>query len=452
MKVCMIGTGYVGLVSGACLAEMGNDVICVDKNQGRIAALLKGEIPFFEPGLEEIVESNSREGRLEFSTDLAEAVRQATICFIAVGTPGQPDGSADLSAVFQVAQKVAQAMNGFRIIATKSTVPVGTAARIQALVSEQTEHPFSVVSNPEFLKQGSAVNDFLKPERVIVGADDSRAFDLMQELYAPFLRTGNPIISMDVASAEMTKYVANAFLATKISFINEMSRLCESVGADIELVRAGICTDSRIGRHFLFPGIGFGGSCLPKDVKALLRTGHEAGCDLPLIAAAREGNDRQKEFFISKILTHFSGGLQGKSVALWGLSFKPKTDDLREAPSLDVVQALTDAGAQIRAFDPQAMEKAAQLLPDTVTLCRSSYEACDGCEALVVLTEWNEFRRPDYERIKQRLNQPIIFDGRNLYSPERMAERGFHYHCVGRVPTVPSSESERAPAPQAGSR
>lgn len=433
MNICVIGTGYVGLVTGACLAEMGNTVICCDRDIERVESLRAGKIPFFEPGLEEVVEASVLENRLSFSTDVADAVRQSLICFIAVGTPtGSEEGSADLSAVFAVAKEIAQAMDGYRIIATKSTVPVGTGAKLEALVKTLTDHPFSVVANPEFLKQGDAVNDFLKPDRVVIGTSDQRARDEMRELYSPFMRTGNRIVEMDVASAEMTKYAANAFLAIKISFINEMSQLCEAVGADIDLVRAGISRDPRIGGSFLFPGIGFGGSCLPKDVRALTRTAEEAGCNLPVVSASLQVNKKQIEFFWSKILERFEHDLKGKTFALWGLAFKPRTDDMREAPAIGIVERLIQAGAKVRAFDPKAMENAKRLLDGKVELVTDAYEVCEEADALVILTEWNEFRRPSFERLKNLLKEPLIFDGRNLYEGEAMARRGFSYHSIGR--------------------
>lgn len=435
MKICIVGTGYVGLVTGACLAEMGNTVVCCDRDLERIEGLNRGEIPFFEPGLEEVVESNSQEGRLRFSTDVAEAVKESSICFIAVGTPAEEDGSADLSAVMSVAVEIAEAMDGYRIIATKSTVPVGTGAKLYDLVKKHTDHPFSIVANPEFLKQGDAVNDFLKPDRVVVGTADQRARDEMRELYSPFMRTGNRIVEMDIPSAEMTKYAANAFLATKISFINEMSQLCEKVGADIDLVRAGIARDPRIGSAFLFPGVGFGGSCLPKDVRALLQTASEADCSMPLTQAAADVNHSQIAFFWNKISEHFGGQVRGKTIALWGLSFKPRTDDLREAPSLRLIEKLHDAGARIQAFDPKAMKNAVRQIGDKFTPCQDVYQACEGADALVILTEWNEFRRPNFEKVKDCLKSPVIFDGRNLYETTMMAQRGFRYHSVGR-PTV----------------
>ena len=435
MDVCIVGTGYVGLVTGACLAEMGNTVICCDRDVIRVEGLKAGQIPFFEPGLEEVVESNVMEKRLFFSTDVTDAVRRSTICFIAVGTPTAEDGAADLSAVFTVAEEIARGMDGYRIVATKSTVPVGTAARLKEIIGSLTKHPFSVVANPEFLKQGDAVNDFLKPDRVVVGTSDQRARDEMRELYSPFMRTGNRIVEMDVASAEMTKYAANAFLATKISFINEMSQLCEQVGADIDLVRAGIARDPRIGGHFLFPGVGFGGSCLPKDVRALLRTAARFNCTMPVVKGALQVNESQIEFFWKKILRHFQGDMEGKTIALWGLSFKPRTDDMREAPSLGLVRRLAEVGAAVRAFDPKAMDNARRLLDHQLELGHDAYEICRQADALVILTEWNEFRRPNFERLKGLLRSPVIFDGRNLYELTMMAQRGFTYYSVGRETT-----------------
>lgn len=373
------------------------------------------------------------EKRLFFSSDVAEAVRVSTICFIAVGTPTAGDGAADISSVFAVAGEIAKAMDGYRIIATKSTVPVGTGAKLTELVGSLTSHPFSVVANPEFLKQGDAVNDFLKPDRVVVGTSDQRARDEMRELYSPFMRTGNRIVEMDVASAEMTKYAANAFLAVKISFVNEMSQLCEQVGADIDLVRAGISRDPRIGGHFLFPGVGFGGSCLPKDVRALLQTAGDHGCRMPVVGGALEVNAHQLDFFWEKVASHFQGALSGKTIALWGFSFKPRTDDMREAPSLGIVERLLAAGAKVKGFDPKAMENARRLLGERVETCSDAYEACRDADALVILTEWNEFRRPSFERLKGLLKEPVIFDGRNLYELPMMEHRGFLYYSVGRA-------------------
>lgn len=437
MKLCVVGTGYVGLVTGTCLAEMGNDVICVDNNADKIARLRAGEVPIYEPGLEELIRSNVREHRLHFSTDLASAVRQSQICFIAVGTPQGDDGSADLGAVMAVGRAIAEAMDDYKIIVTKSTVPVGTADQIRAVVAQATAQEFSMVSNPEFLKQGAAVDDFLKPDRVVIGTDpgDQRAADLMRELYSPFLRTGNPIIMMDIRSAEMTKYVANAFLATKISFINEMSNLCEQVGADIAQVRTGICSDSRIGGQFLFPGIGYGGSCFPKDVKALIKTARDHDRPSSILEAVDEVNQGQRQAFLDKILAFFGdeATLQGKTFAMWGLAFKPRTDDLREAPSVMLANALLARGARIQAFDPKGMDNARQYyLKDAITYCETAYDALKGADALLLVTEWNEFRRPDFDKMKALMARPIIFDGRNQYDVERMAARGFEYLCMGR--------------------
>ena len=432
MKVCVVGTGYVGLVAGTCLAEMGNEVICIDNNPAKIEALLAGQVPIYEPGLEELIRANVKEERLRFTTDLDAAVRQSLICIIAVGTPEGDDGSADLSAVFGVAKQIAKAMTGYRVIVNKSTVPVGTAEQVRAIVADTTEHEFSVVSNPEFLKQGAAVDDFLKPDRVVIGADNQRAFDIMRELYAPFLRTGNPIINMDIASAEMTKYAANAFLATKISFINEMSALCEKVGADIAMVRTGISSDDRIGPQFLFPGLGYGGSCFPKDVKALIKIGQTHGHPMKILEAVDERNDDQRQLFLEKVIEQFGENLKGKRFAVWGLAFKPRTDDMREAPSQTIIEALLKRGAEIRAYDPKATETARRVFGDRITYCVNSYEALGQADALLLLTEWNEFRRPDFDRMKNLMKTPIIFDGRNQYEIERMGKRGFQYFCIGR--------------------
>lgn len=441
MKVCVIGTGYVGLVTGTCLAEMGNDVTCVDNNADKVKRLRQGEVPIYEPGLEELIRSNTQEGRLRFTTDLEEAVKGSLICFIAVGTPQSDDGAADLRYVFEVAEGIADAMDGYRVIVTKSTVPVGTADKVRDRVAARTAHEFAVVSNPEFLKQGAAVDDFLKPDRVVIGADSQRAADIMRELYAPFLRTGNPIIVMDIPSAEMTKYVANAFLATKISFINEMSNLCERVGADISQVRTGICTDTRIGSQFLFPGLGYGGSCFPKDVKALIRTAREAGYPTRILDSVDTINQDQREFYLEKIYQFFDGDLAGKVFALWGLAFKPRTDDLREAPSVTIVEHLLKRGATVRAYDPKAMPNARSIFGDRITYCDTSYETIEGADALLLVTEWNEFRRPDFDRIKQAMRQPVIFDGRNQYDSERMIRRGFDYFCMGRNLVLEGTES-----------
>lgn len=432
MRVGIVGTGYVGLVTGAGLAEMGNRVTCVDLDEERIRNIKKGIIPFYEPGLPELVDSNLREGRLKLTTDLKKAVETSQILFLAVGTPSNPDGTADLSAVHSVATSIGKFMTGPTLVATKSTVPVGTANVVKDLIEKETDHKVYVVANPEFLAQGSAVNDFLKPNRVIIGSDDDEALSIFKELYSPFLRTGNPIITMDLASAEMTKYVSNAFLATKISFMNEMSRLCERLGADVESVRVGIGSDPRIGKRFMFPGVGYGGSCLPKDNRALLQMGAENDIDLPMVKAALHNNELQRKNFMEKLLGLFPEGLKGKTVGMWGLSFKPQTDDTREAPSLEIVDKLIAAGARVVAYDPQSINKPFEKHGDTFKRVDSSYDACEGADVLAILTEWHEFRRPNFDRVLRTLKNPWIVDGRNLYDPDRMTRRGFLYLAMGR--------------------
>ncbi len=439
MKVCVIGTGYVGLVTGTCLAEMGNEVICVDNNPEKIQKLKNGHVPIYEPGLEELIQSNTSEGRLEFTTDLAHAVQESLICIIAVGTPQGEDGSADLSCVMSVARAIASIMDGYRVIVTKSTVPVGTGDEIETMMAQATRFPFAVVSNPEFLKQGAAVDDFLKPDRVVIGTTDQRATDIMRDLYQPFLRTGNPILFMDRRSAEMTKYAANAFLATKISFINEISNLCERVKADVSQVQAGIATDTRIGSHFLFPGLGYGGSCFPKDVRALIRTARVNGTTMRILEEVDSINQQQRLSFLSKIFSYFSGSVTGKTIAVWGLAFKPRTDDMREAPSIPILETLLSHGARIRVFDPKAMDTAWHHFADMIDYCDNAYDALDKADALLLLTEWNEFRRPNFERVKEKMRSPVIFDGRNQYDTDRMAQRGFLYFCMGRNAHLPSA-------------
>ncbi len=433
MKITVIGTGYVGLVAGACFADMGNNVICVDNNEQKLAQLKNGIIPIYEPGLEELVKSNILEERLSFSSDLDSAVKASDVCFIAVGTPQGEDGSADLQYVLGVAEEIAKAMNGYKVIVDKSTVPVGTAEKVTEIIKKHTSHPFDVVSNPEFLKQGNAVDDFLCPDRVVIGSNSERATQIMQDIYSPFFRTGNRVIVMDVKSAEMTKYAANSFLATKISFMNEIANLCEKVGADAEMVRVGMSTDSRIGNKFLFPGLGYGGSCFPKDVKALIKTGLDNNCEMNIIKAADEANKKQRVNFLDKITKHFGEDLTGKIFAVWGLAFKPKTDDLREAPSVTIINDLLKRGAKVKAFDPKAMEVAKFYLGERITYSKNSYEALEGADAMLLLTEWNEFRRPDFERVKNLLNQPVIFDGRNQYNSERVKEKGFIYYQMGKI-------------------
>jgi len=431
LHIAVVGSGYVGLVVGTCLAENGNTVVCVDNDQAKVAALRRGEVPIYEPGLDEMISRNVAEERLSFATDLPAAVRSSDIVFIAVGTPQGEDGSADMTHVLKVAEEIGRTMNGHKILVNKSTVPVGTAKRVREVVSKLTSHPFAVVSNPEFLKEGAAVDDFLKPDRVVIGTDDPRAEAVMRELYAPFVRTGNPILVMDLASAELTKYAANAMLASRISFMNEIANLCDKVGADVGEVRKGIGTDSRIGSSFLFPGIGYGGSCFPKDVKALRLLGQDAGAPLHVVAAVDRVNDSQRVVLVPRIEAHL-GGLQGKVIAVWGLAFKPRTDDLREAPALAVIQALLAKGATVRVYDPKAVAAARRILGDRVTFCQRSYEAVEGADALVLATEWNEFREPDFERVRTLMRQPALFDGRNIYNPQVLREMGFHYEGIGR--------------------
>jgi len=434
MKICVIGTGYVGLVAGTCFAESGNDVTCVDVVEEKIAALKRSEIPIYEPGLEELVRRNIAEKRLSFTTDIAASVKAAEICIIAVGTPMGHARAADLSAVMAVAETIAKAMNGRKVIAIKSTVPIGTADRVRRTVASLTKHPFDVISNPEFLKEGAAIDDFMKPDRVVIGGSSETAIEKMKELYAPFVRTENPIIVMDNCSAEMTKYAANALLATRISFINEMANLCEKVGANVDDVRRGIGHDRRIGHAFLFPGVGYGGSCFPKDVQAVISTAQDHQLDFTLLRAVEDVNDRQKRLLAGRVLEHFGGDVTGRRFAIWGLSFKPRTDDMREAPSVIIIDRLLAAGAVLAVHDPEALDEAKKVFGNRVTYHRVNYEALEGADALIIVTEWNEFRRPDFERMKQLLKSPIIFDGRNLYERSTMQQFGFTYYSIGRTP------------------
>ena len=431
MKIAIVGTGYVGLVVGAGFAENGNEVICVDKNATKIRALKRGRIPIYEPGLEELVSRNQREKRLTFSTALTRAVRASEIVLIAVGTPAGEDGSADLRHVLEVARDVARAMNGYKIIVSKSTVPVGTAAQLREIVRRETTHPFSVVSNPEFLKQGAAIEDFMRPDRVVIGAEDARARELMRGLYAPFTRTGAPIMMMDCASAELSKYAANAMLATRISFMNEISAVCERVSADVDEVRRAIAADRRIGPAFLFPGVGYGGSCFTKDVKALIRSSREVGYSPEILEAVEAVNERQKGVLVEKMEKHFTS-LKGKTIALWGLAFKARTDDMREAPSLTLIDGVLARGGKIKAYDPQAEKTARRILGNRVTYAQRSYEALKGADALAIVTEWNEFREPDFGRMRTLMRTPVIFDGRNLFTREQMRAEGFTYYSIGR--------------------
>jgi UDPglucose 6-dehydrogenase len=433
MKIAVVGTGYVGLVLGACLAENGNTVACVDKDTEKVATLRAGQIPLYEPGLEEMVRRNHADERLSFTTDLAAAVRSSEVVFIAVGTPQGEDGSADLTHVLDVARSVGRAITKYTVIVDKSTVPVGTSKRVQATVAAETTQPFSVVSNPEFLKQGAAVEDFMKPDRVVIGveAGDERAAALMRELYGPFTRTGAPIMMMDTASAELSKYAANSILASRISFMNEVANLCELVGADVDQVRRAIGSDRRIGSSFLFPGVGYGGSCFPKDVKALAKSARDHGYDFRILQAVESVNDRQKERLVAKMLAYF-GSLKGKTIAVWGLAFKPRTDDMREAPAIVIIEGLLAEGAIVRAHDPEATNTAKSLFGDRIAFCSKSYDALEGADALAVVTEWNTFREPDFKLMRERMRSPVVFDGRNIYSPEHMRALGFTYFSMGR--------------------
>ena len=433
MKVCVVGTGYVGLVVGTCLAEMGNYVICVDNDENKLNLLRQGIIPIYEPGLEDLINLNVSEKRLQFTSDLKTAVEKSDVCYIAVGTPQLDDGNANLQYVYDVADNIGKFINGYKVIVNKSTVPVGTADIVKEIIAKNSKYPFDIVSNPEFLKQGSAVSDFLKPDRVIVGSDSDKATKIMQELYSPFLRTGNPVIIMDVKSAEMTKYAANSFLAVKISYANEIANICEKVGADAEMVRIGVCSDKRIGSQFMFAGLGYGGSCFPKDVKALIKTAKENDCDYQLLQATDNINYLQRELFVNKIINKFGEDLSGKIFAVWGLSFKPNTNDMREAPSITVINALLERGAKIQAYDPKAFDNAKQYFGDKIEYAKSSYDALKGADALLLLTEWNEFRRPDFDRIKSLLKSPVIIDGRNQYDGKSLILHGFDYMQIGKA-------------------
>ncbi|MGQ0537609.1 MAG: UDP-glucose dehydrogenase family protein [Gemmatimonadaceae bacterium] len=432
MRITVIGTGYVGLVVGACLAETGNDVACADVDPEKIAGLTRNVMPIFEPGLEDLVARNQKEGRLRFTTDIAAAIGQGEVIFIAVGTPPDEDGSADLRHVLDVAAQIGEHMQRETVIVTKSTVPVGTAAKVGQTVAKKAKHAFHMCSNPEFLKEGAAVDDFLKPDRVVLGVDTDHARSVMTELYAPFVRTGKPIIFMDIPSAEMTKYAANAMLATRISFMNEIANLCERVGANVDLVRKGIGSDGRIGSSFLFPGPGYGGSCFPKDVKALIRTAREQQSPLGVLEAVECANDRQKGRLFDKLRSALGDDVRGARIALWGLAFKPNTDDMREAPALALIDQLLRHGASVVAHDPAAMSEARRRLDGQVAFADTNYDALDGADALVVVTDWNVYRHPDFERIRTLLKRPIVIDGRNLYDPGKMRALGFEYRSIGR--------------------
>lgn len=438
MKITIVGTGYVGLVSGICFAEMGNEVICLDIDFNKINNLQKGIVPIYEPGLEEMIGRNFKEHRLFFSTDVRDGVEKSDIIFIAVGTPPKADGTVEMRYIYEVASNIGRYMDGYKIIVNKSTVPVGTGEKVGELIHQQlktrnVDFAFDVASNPEFLKEGAAIEDFMKPDRIVIGTENPKVAETMQELYSYFVRNGHPILVMDVKSAEMTKYAANAMLATKISFINEMAAICESVGADIDLVRKGIGADSRIGYKFLYPGPGFGGSCFPKDVLALTRTAEECGCGADILKAVDNVNKRQKQKLLNKITKYYGDDLTGKTFAIWGLSFKPKTNDMREAPSVTVINGLLERGAKIRAYDPQAMDEARKIFKsDSVSYHSNNYEALFEADALVIITEWGIFRNPDFIKIKQLLKAPVVFDGRNLYKLEEMKNLGFTYFSIGR--------------------
>ncbi len=432
MRITVVGTGYVGLVVGACLAETGNDVACADLDQAKIDGLRRNVLPIYEPGLEEYVERNQAAGRLAFTTDVPAAIASAEVIFIAVGTPPDEDGSADLKHVLAVAEQIGRHAAREVVVVTKSTVPVGTAAKVAAAIEPHATHPFHMCSNPEFLKEGAAVDDFMKPDRVVIGVESDFARSRMAELYAPFVRTGKPIIFMDIPSAEMTKYAANAMLATRISFMNEVANLCEKVGANVDLVRKGIGSDARIGPAFLFPGPGYGGSCFPKDVKALLRTSEERGAPMGVLRAVEDANETQKHVLFRKVRDALGGAVRGARIALWGLAFKANTDDMRESPSLTLIEELLEAGASVVAHDPAAMHETQRRLGDRIAYAKTGYEALAGADALVIVTDWNEYRFPDFARVKATLKRPVLVDGRNLYDPDKMKALGFEYRSIGR--------------------
>jgi UDPglucose 6-dehydrogenase len=442
MNISVIGTGYVGLVVGACLAETGNDVICADVVASKIEGLKKNILPIYEPGLEDLVERNQQDGRLSFTTDIGASIASADVLFVAVGTPPDEDGSADLQHVLAVAREIGKHMTKELVVVTKSTVPVGTAKKVAAEIGKAARFPFHMCSNPEFLKEGAAVDDFMKPDRVVLGVDSDHARAMMTEIYAPFVRTGKPIIFMDIASAEMTKYAANGMLATRISFMNEIANLCEKVGANVDMVRRGIGSDSRIGSSFLFPGPGYGGSCFPKDVKALVRTAAEIGMEMKVLGAVEDVNHSQKLRLGEKLREALGDDLRGKHFAIWGLAFKPQTDDMRDAPSLTLIDDLLQAGATVCAHDPASIAEARHKLGDKIAYADTNYDALTGADALIVVTDWNEYRHPDFGRVKESLKHPVIVDGRNLYDPEKMQELGLSYYSIGRA-TVELAEPRR---------
>jgi UDPglucose 6-dehydrogenase len=432
MNIAVIGTGYVGLVVGSCFAESGNDVVCVDNNAEKVAKLQQGQIPIYEPGLPEIIERNVREERLTFSTDLPSAIKKSLVIFLCVGTPTTPTGAADLSAVNAVVTAIGKAMDRYKVIVTKSTVPVGTAEKIRELIRKETKLTFDVVSNPEFLKQGAAVEDFMKPDRVVVGADDVRPAEILRDLYAPFVRTGSPVLIVDVRTAEMLKYAANAFLAARISFMNEISNLCEAVGADVDMIRKGLAADARIGPAFLFPGVGYGGSCFPKDTRALMDTGREHGYSMRMLEAVDSINNEQACRYVEKITKHFNGDLKDKRFGMWGLAFKPRTNDMRDAPAIKIIEELLKAGASVAAYDPEAIEEGKRIFGSRIQYSANNYGCLEGADGLLLVTEWQAFRNPNFERMKSIMRQHVVFDGRNIYDPEHLREMGFTYYGMGR--------------------
>lgn len=432
MKVCVIGVGYVGLVAGACFAELGNDVICVDNNIEKLNKLKQGIIPIYEPNLEELIKTNVKENRLIFTNNLDEAIKKSLVCFIAVSTPQSEDGSADLKYVYQVANEIAPLIDDYKVIVNKSTVPVGSAEEVTKIIKSKTNIEFDVISNPEFLKQGNAVEDFLKPDRIIIGSNSDRATKIIKDLYEPIEKTGHPIIVMDIKSAELTKYAANSFLALKISYANQIANIAQALGADYEMVRLGICSDERIGNKFLYSGLGFGGSCFPKDLKALTKIAKDNNCDYSLLEATSKINQNQRKIFIEKILKRYNNNINGKTFAVWGLSFKPKTNDMREAPSITIINELLSLGAKIQAYDPKAFECARYHFKDKITYSSCAYCALENADGLLLLTEWNEFKHPDFDKIKGLMKQAIIFDGRNQYNTLNLEEKGFEYFCIGK--------------------
>ncbi|PHN07386.1 UDP-glucose dehydrogenase family protein [Flavilitoribacter nigricans] len=445
MNIAVVGTGYVGLVTGTCFAETGNKVICVDIDEKKVERMKNGEIPIFEPGLDVLFERNTRQGRLSFTTKLDEAIEDAQIIFLALPTPPGEDGSADLSYILGVADKLSFLIKDYKVIVDKSTVPVGTSEKVHNILAKHLdEELFDVVSNPEFLREGVAVDDFMKPDRVVIGTSSSRARDVMKQLYEPFVRQGNPILFMDERSAEMTKYAANSYLATRITFMNEIANLCEKLEANVDMVRIGMGSDSRIGKRFLFPGVGFGGSCFPKDVQALMRTATESEYDFQILDAVLKVNTEQRRLLAKKIKTHFQDDLQGKTIAIWGLAFKPNTDDIREAPAMYIIDELLEAGAKIKAYDPEAMENVQKIYGDKIQFMDDQYEALIGADALAIVTEWTVFRTPSFKVMRELLKEPLVFDGRNLYDLERMQEQGFHYLSIGRNPVSVATSSKPA--------